>query len=200
MMGSSSKYEAKSHQEPSCRFLLLNGVTKVFVQVQISKAARAEARAQKLLEESGSLTKDSRGTSSPVFLIQKSGRASVFSLPPDYWRILLVVVSKDPQPHFTGTPTAGKPELRLKLLDMLFNLLETSVPTVMAAIMILRAKGHSRKTGLHLNFLCHNSLGTELKWTGHSLGTNCELWGLKYFLTDLNHWEQWKRNKSGKTR
>lgn len=82
--------------------------------------------AQKLLEESGTLLKGSWGVSSPAFLIQKSGRASVFSLllknsPTNcvqgkagcFW---------DPQPSFTSTPISGKPELHLKLLSMVFNL------------------------------------------------------------------------------
>lgn len=94
MMGSSSKYETKKHQEPSCQILLLNGVTKVFIQVQTSKAARAEDRAQKITGGTRALAKISWGTSSPASLIQKPGRASAFSLPPYYWRILLEVVSK----------------------------------------------------------------------------------------------------------
>lgn len=174
-MGSSSKYEAKSHEELSCQFLQLNGVKKVFVQVQISKAVRAENRAQKLLEESGTLLKGSWGVSSPAFLIQKSARASVFSLllknsPTNcvqgkagcFW---------DPQPHFTSTPISGKPELHLKLLGMVFNLWSS---TNYNGRIMIPAEGYRRKTGLHLDFLCHNSLGTELKWTRDSLGTNCE--------------------------
>lgn len=53
MMGSSSKYEAKSHQEASFQFLLLNGVTKALVQVQISsQAMRAGGSTAKLEEPS----------------------------------------------------------------------------------------------------------------------------------------------------
>lgn len=102
MMGSSSKYEAKSHQETSFQFLLLNGVTKVLVQVQISKAVRAEDRPQQNWKNDywpGSLLKGSQGTSSPACLIHRARRLSIFSLPaslppPLPQRILLEAVSK----------------------------------------------------------------------------------------------------------
>lgn len=41
-----------------------------------------------------SLLKGSQGTSSPACLIHRARRASIFSFPPPYWRVLLEAVSK----------------------------------------------------------------------------------------------------------
>lgn len=127
--GKQQQIWSKNLQEPSCQFLLLNGVSTVFVWLKISKTVRAEDRAQKFLEESGSLPKVYWGTPSSAFLILEAWQ-SISPLPSS---LLLknspssYVQGKaecfwDPQPHFTSTPISGKQELHLKLWDMLFNL------------------------------------------------------------------------------